>query len=253
MLKTGIKTVLLSYFLLAAATTFADTTLLFSNMLWHVREGTGGPGPNHWSKDNAWVDNNGWLHLKISKINNVWYCPEIYTDQRLGFGEYRFKVLGYLDQLDPNIILGLFHYTTPDVGPDGTNEIDIEFSRWGDPSFPIGGYTVWPAVVGEKSTNQVFDFKMKDPISTHGYVWSSKYVLFKSGFGELPSYPRQITSWRFKPTNYLKLIPQQALPLHLNLWLLGGKAPTNQKEVELIIKKVCYFPEVGTGNCNCEA
>ena len=49
----------------------------------------------------------------------------------LGFGRYQFQVIGRIDQLDPNVVLGLFKYPTPDVGPDGTNEIDIEFAQWG--------------------------------------------------------------------------------------------------------------------------
>lgn len=32
------------------------TTLQFSGYTWEVRSGEGGPGPNHWSAQNVWVD-----------------------------------------------------------------------------------------------------------------------------------------------------------------------------------------------------
>lgn len=233
----------------ASTFAYADKTFSFSNLLWHVRDGFGGPGPNNWSSNNAFVDANGFLHLKITRVNNKWYCPEIYTDKRLGFGKYYFYTIGVLNNLDQNIIFGLFHYTTPDIGPDGTNEIDIEFSRWGDPNFPPGGYTVWPAVTGFKPSNLTFNFTQSGTYTTHGYTWHNDNILFQSGHGHYPNYPLPIKSWRFAPANFTKLIPQHPMPMHINLWLLQGKPPVNGQELELVIKKFCYVPDIGTGNC----
>ncbi|NEU73400.1 hypothetical protein PI95_012690 [Hassallia byssoidea VB512170] len=45
-------------------------TINFSGYVWEVRSsGDGGPGPNHWSSDNVWVDQDGYLHLKITQQN----------------------------------------------------------------------------------------------------------------------------------------------------------------------------------------
>ena len=68
---------------------------------------------------------------------------EVLTKDRSGFGRYQFWVVGRVDRLDPNVVFGLFNYPTPDIGPDGTNEIDIEFAKWGKPEAPMGNYTVW--------------------------------------------------------------------------------------------------------------
>lgn len=225
------------------------TTLYFSNLLWHVKEGRGGPGPNNWSRNNVWVDASGRLHLKISKINGVWYCPEVYTDKRLGFGEYTFYTIGRIDTLDRNLVLGLFHYTTPDIGPDTTNEIDIEFARWGDPNHPIGNYTVWPAVTGIRPTTHVFNVSLDGTYTTHGYHWSSQSISFKSGYGHYPNFPYLIHAWRYAPSDYTRRIPQHAMPMHLNFWLLRGMPPINGQEAEIIISKFCYKPVVGVGNC----
>src|SRR5579859_4260149 len=65
----------------------------FSNYDWQVRSDTGGPGPNTWSDSNAWVDANGFLHLKITQSGGSWSCAEINTIQSLGFGTYQFDVV----------------------------------------------------------------------------------------------------------------------------------------------------------------
>jgi len=121
----------MALFLLAAASAKA-TTLRFSGYDWTVKAGNGlGPGPCNWSDSNAWVDSDGALHLKLTKVGGTWYCAEIESVQRFGFGEYQFWVEGAIDALDPNVVLGLFNYPPPAVGPDGTNEIDVELARWG--------------------------------------------------------------------------------------------------------------------------
>ena len=63
---------------------------------------------------------------------------------RLGFGTYQFKVIGRPDLFDDNVVLGLFNYTRPDVGPDATNEIDIEFAKWGGSQSQMGNWAVYP-------------------------------------------------------------------------------------------------------------
>jgi hypothetical protein len=118
--------------------------IVFSGHTFEVRDGGGGPGPNAWSNQNVWVDANGWLHLKISQQAGQWSCAEIWSDEALGFGAYQFKIAGHPEALDRNIVLGLFNYPTPDIGPDGTNEIDIEFATWGASQPQHGNWTVWP-------------------------------------------------------------------------------------------------------------
>ncbi len=222
------------------------STLWFSGYEWSVRFGSGGPGPNQWSQSNVWVDENGYLHLKISKVAGVWYCAELQTLERLGFGTYQFQVQGRIDTLDPNVVLGLFNYTVPGVGPDGTNEIDIEFSRWGDPDYSNGSYTVWPAQAGYQHKTYPFDFSLAGKLySTHRFQWSSKQIKFQSLYGRRNDNRNQFAGWVFSPQLYLKRIPQHSLPLHLNLWLMLGRAPMNGKGVEVIINSFKFTPGGG--------
>src|SRR5512137_2505779 len=62
-------------------------TLNFSGYTWVVRSsGKGGPGPNYWDPDNVSVDTNGYLHLRLTHQDGKWYCSEVCTEKRLGFG-----------------------------------------------------------------------------------------------------------------------------------------------------------------------
>src|ERR1035441_5438988 len=67
---------------------------------WAVRSGRGGPGPNAWDENNAWLDTSTNLHLKISQRDGRWACAEVTMRKRLGFGRYQFQVSGPLDHLD---------------------------------------------------------------------------------------------------------------------------------------------------------
>ena len=140
--------------LMAGGNSADAATIKFSGHDWQIRPSAtnGGPGPNRWEEKNVSVDASGHLHLKLTERDGKWYCAELYTRKALGFGLYEFQVVGRLDRLDPNVVFGLFNYPEPDVGRDGTNEIDIEFSRWGHPSADIGNYTVWPVRAALKQT-----------------------------------------------------------------------------------------------------
>jgi hypothetical protein len=98
-----------------------------------VKSGVLGPAPSVWDARNVWVNDIGYLHLKIAFRDGNWTAAQVNLDQRLGFGTYQVKLIGRPDLFDVNRVLGLFGYTQRDMGPDGTNEIDMEFSRWGNP------------------------------------------------------------------------------------------------------------------------
>ena len=76
---------------LAASGLAQAKTLNFSGYAWEVRNQIqSGPGPNDWDENNAWVDAQGRLHLKIAQRGGKWSSSEVYLPQRLGFGRYQF-------------------------------------------------------------------------------------------------------------------------------------------------------------------
>ena len=236
-------------FLLPLAPARADKTIEFGGIRWNVRdEKSSGPGPNHWNPANVWLDEKGWLHLKITppaRAGDLWQCAEIYTDEGYGFGRYQWQIVGRPDLFDPQVVMGLFNYTTPATGPNGTNEIDIEFSRWGNPQWPNGNYTIWPALPNNgdelsKSVAKTFDFELSGTNSTHTFDWSPLGVEFWSRDG-LDS-GKMHGHWRYVSPQPQQEIPQKPLPLHLNLWLAEGKAPHNGKSVEIVVRSFSFVP-----------
>lgn len=214
-------------------------TLKWSGYTWKVRgAGVGGPGPNEWDAAGVWVDAKGLLHLKIRNVGGKWRCAELYTAKALGMGTYEFQVVGAIDKFDPNIVLGLFDYPTPGIGPDGTNEIDIEFARWGNPAWPNGNWTVYPASVGPKSTSHTFEFSLHGTGTTHRFTRTATSVAYTALEDDKP-----FQSWTFAPPDPARQVPQAALPVHLNLWLFQGKAPVDGKEVEIVVTKFSYKPQ----------
>lgn len=218
-----------------------ERTIQFSGYEWTVRDsGMSGPGPNLWDGRNAWVDENGDLHLRITHDADGWHCAEVTLAQSLGFGRYQFEIVGPIDRLDPNVVLGLFNYPPEEVGPDGTNEIDIEFAHWGDPANPIGNYTVWPAQTELEPTGYSFLVALNGTYTTQRFTWASTSIRFQSLHGHRVDDKNEFASWDFQPADFAAHIPQQPLPVHINLWLFQGQPPIDSQEVELIIHSFTF-------------
>lgn len=216
-------------------------TLSFSNYTWYIKSGDASPGPNCWSANNAFVDSIGRLHLKITfnQGTQKWDCAEIWTTDSLGFGTYEWLIDGPIDKLDKNIVLGLFNYPASPKVPDATNEIDIEYAKWGLESKKAGNFTVWPATLLNGFTNQTFPFKisLSNTKTLQRFIWSSTSVVFQSFRGWEPNKDSVVSSQTFSPKNPTLFIPQTAEPVHLNLWLFRGLAPSDNSPVEIIIHK----------------
>jgi hypothetical protein len=118
--------------------------LRFSGFDWDVRSQPSdrGGAPNEYDPGNAWVDDSGRLHLRITKGAKGWRCSEVRLKDSLGYGTYSFTVSDTGD-LQPAAVLGFYTY---DQGAPGQNnrEMDIEVSRWGDPSNKRAQYAVQP-------------------------------------------------------------------------------------------------------------
>ena len=219
-------------------------TVHFSGYDWEVRPGAdGGPGPNHWAPENVRVDARGRLHLKITRQGSVWRCAEVTLRRSLGYGRYEFQTTGTLDTLDPNVVLGLFNYPLPGGGPDGTQEIDIEYSRWGRPASLPASETIYPAHLGPKSTTHEFAVPPGLTQSTHRFEWQPAALYFQcyAGHGSPAQPPYE--NWTFRPADR-KRLPSPPLPVHLNLWLVDGHPPINGQEVEIVVDKFSFAPIV---------
>jgi len=234
--KNIIGLVLLGATLLLAGSNSTQRTLHFAGVDWCVKDGgPWGPGPNYWSgsQQSVWLDAAGRLHLKIRKENGRWYCAEVYTQKYTCYGEHRFLVEGMIDKMDKNIVLGLFVYASD------TQEIDIEYSKWGDADKEdVGSFTVQPYTT---SGNQhTFISPLDSAQTTHFFDWQPGYVSFGSMHGHYYAAPNSqkeyIEQWLYSGSDNPSDGDQ--LQTHINFWLMNGWAPTDFSVMEVIINDV---------------
>jgi hypothetical protein len=199
-------------------------TLPFSGYKWIAKTSKSpvGPGPNYFSDsiENVWIDKQGQLHLKITKKNGKWYCAQANYEKSLGYGKYIFHLAG-INRLDKNVVVGL--YTYDDLPEYNHREIDIEFSKWGKSKNNNARFVVQP-----RSKHKFNTQLNKD--STHSFDWKSKKISFQSPY----------KSWIYKGKNIPK--PGNENP-RINLWLFKEKPPSDNKEIEIVIKKFEFIPK----------
>src|ERR1043165_5320768 len=216
--------------------------LSFSGYDWWVKTSAGpvGPGPNFFSDstNNVSVDGQGQLHLRITHRSNQWQCAEIVSARTFGYGNYRFELSSSANDLDRNVVLGLFTWSDDPAYAD--REIDIECSRWGiaadvnnaqyvvQPYYLSGHLTCYAVPAGQ--TN-----------STHLFTRESNRVSFQSlrgAFSVNPAPANVITNW-----TYTLAVPQTGDEnVRLNLWLYNTNGPASSNEVEVVVKSFRFVP-----------
>jgi hypothetical protein len=154
------------------------------------------------------------------------------SNEEFCFGQYQWYVIGRVDKLDKNVVLGLFPY----LGPSGQNEIDIEMTKWGNVYGKMGNFTVWPAKKVLPKTTKPFSVSLNGDYTTHGFNWQSTSVFFQMLHGHRIDNQYEIWNWYFKPLRYLDYIPQLPMQTHMNLRLFKDRPPSDGKEVEIIVK-----------------
>jgi hypothetical protein len=223
-------------------------TISWKGHTWQLTSG-GMAGVCDGDPQNVSIDANGYLHLRIVNNGGTWTASELFTTDRLGFGTYQWQVDGPIDTYDKNVVLGLFPYgPAAGIGADGTNEIDIEYSRWGQASGPNGDWTDYPAS-GTNIGEMDYTFSLGGgTLSTSRFVWSSSSIA-SAVLGDLQavgSTTGLIKSWTYAPSNPTTNIPQQALPLGMNLWCFDNP-PSDDKAVEIVIRDFVYVSPSGAG------
>ena len=229
---------------LFSCTLASAATVTWAGHTWTITTG-GMAGSNTGSAANVTKDASGYLHLKIANISNKWYCAELFTNDSIGFGTYQWQIDGPVDKLDKNVVLGLFPYgPIANIGADGTNEIDIEYARWGNAAWPNGNWTVYPNS-GKTIGETTFDFSLKSTYTTSSFVWSGTDIAYttQEGFKAIGDTGGLVKKWTYAPANPAVNIPQRAMPLGMNLWLCSGcgGAPSDGQGVDIIIRKFTYL------------
>ena len=104
----------------------------FSGYEWLVKEALDiptTPGPNLYSTDNVWVDEEG-LHMKVVKDEDQWVCSEVSLATSMGYGRYTYHTSGRIDLIaeEPCVVVGISTIDT--TFPPFFRQIDMELGRW---------------------------------------------------------------------------------------------------------------------------
>ncbi|SMB79096.1 hypothetical protein SAMN00790413_05757 [Deinococcus hopiensis KR-140] len=194
-----------------------QATVNWSGYTWTVRNSTGGlvgPGPNIFDPNNVCVDSStGTMRLSLSNPGGQWRSAELTTQQSLGVGTYTWNMIGDFTTIDPNVVLGLFPYSTvPPVGArsaDGFKEQDIEFARWGVPGRGPINYTVYPGTVMGQNTltgdKQSFHYEYAQSLSgtytTHRMTRTATSVMIEGFHGHTTALSNRFRCVKFSAVN----------------------------------------------------
>lgn len=209
--------------------------LHFSGYDWHIRSSTSERGgrPNKYSPDNAWVDPQGFLHLRISRQNGQWYSSEVNLNRSFGYGTYSFVVRN-ADKLDPAVVLGMF--TWDDHRDDQQHrEMAIELSTWGNPNSRSAQYVIQPYYIPAN----VYRFDPPHGLQHYTFRWEPGRVVFSA-------FAANSVTAKAKPANEHVFVSGIPIPgnesVHMNLYVFGRSHIPLKKDVEVIIEKFEYLP-----------
>jgi hypothetical protein len=218
--------------------------LSFSGYDWWVKNyGTPvGPGPNYFSDatNNVWTDTNGWLHLRITHRTNAWQCAELISARTFGPGNYRFELNSPVNNLDPNVTLGLFTWSDDPVFTN--REIDVECGRWQNAADTNNAqFVVQPYYLA----NQLVRYRVPPGLadSTHLFVWETNRISWQAQTGAYSAAATNLIA-AYVFTNAVNIPQSGDEAVHLNLWLINGytNSPTDNNEVEVIIQNFNFVP-----------
>jgi hypothetical protein len=221
------------------ASSRASARLTWMGHDWNVTNG-GMAGVARGRPSNVQVDANGFLHLLITRKGSAATAGELFSTDKMGFGTYQWEIQGAVDNMDPRAVLGLFPYgPEAGIGRDGENEIDVEFSKWGNKlcrGACNADFNVYPSTGNRRVGSTENDFRVTlngGNLVTARVTWSSTRITetVMAGLQPLGTTQNVLQTWTFAPLDYLVRIPQQPVPVGMNLWCYKKKTATSQSVV----------------------
>ena len=225
----------------------SGATIGFAGRTWDIKAAAHeqGPGPSFFSDSNesVWVDAQDRLHLKIRQIDreidgvieSVWHSAQVLLPDALGYGTYQFKISSNPEPFEDNVVFGLFVYQ------DDFNEIDIEFSRFNDPSKDVGQFVTQPGVKAGNKERFATGLTGSNPLSTHQFTWLPNSIEFQSYRGHSTDPSDLIHEWVYTGDD-IPLASEGATP-RINLWQFKGVAPSQPVEVTINDFQFTPLPE----------
>jgi len=198
----------------------------FSGYQWEVRQTPGDPGGtrNLYDAGNAWVDRDGFLHLRILKTRDGWTSAQVGLTRSLGYGLYRF-VLRDVSGLEPSVVLAISSWD----GSGPNRQMDIEISRWGESTGKNSQFVVQPYYVPAN----VVRFLSPAGRLTYSLDWSPGRAEFRTARGAETVASHVFTSGVPSPG---------AEAVLMSLYNFDDRRYRLQNGAEVIIEKFEYLP-----------
>ena len=224
-------------------------TLNWMGHRWNVTDG-GMAGVILAKPRNIFVDSNGYLHLRIGKKGRTYTGSEMFTQDNMGFGTFQWQIQGAdIYAMDPPVVLGLFPYgPANNIGKDGENELDIEFSNWNGNFYPTpinADFTDYPSTGHRRRHSQSaweddFYLPARPAATTARIEWSSDRVAFTLMRGLVPVGKTRHVIKRDVYKGNTVTIPQDAIPVGMNLWC-WQVPPTHTWDI--VVRKFEFVPK----------
>jgi hypothetical protein len=203
--------------------------LHFSGYDWEIRRqgSSRGGKPAPYDLSNAWVDSSGFLHLRTTLQPAGWFGAEVRLTHSLGQGLYRFTVRD-VSQMEPSVALSMF--TWDELSLDQHHrEVDIEISRWGDPSSKNAQFVLQPA---DEPAN-VVRFEAPPGPLTHSFRWEPGKISFKTVRG-----PATIAAHEF--TSGVPSVGDESV--NISIFVFGASPTPPRTGTEVIVEKFEFLP-----------
>jgi len=209
-------------------------TIHFSGYEWKLRTASSNRGgiAQLYDPANAWTDESGALHLRISKDSEKWHCAEINLTRNLGYGTYRFTVRDS-SFLEPAAVLSMFTWDETSA-EQNHREFGVEVGSWGDPATRNAHFIVQPYYVPAN----VASFNLPPGRVSFSVVWRPENLSFRAGRGDGNAKTKVITEHSF--TSGIPTPGNESL--HLNLYVFGTSRIPLKQPTEVVVEKFEYIP-----------
>ena len=226
---------------LAIATVPGDPTkkmqkhiVQFSGYDWIVRAAPSDRGGRcDYDPTNAWTDENGELHLRISGAPGAWKCAELSLTSSLGYGNYIF-VMRDASKLESAAVFSIFTWDGP-AEKENHREFDIEVSRWGEEVRENARYAIQPYYVA----GNVSRFVVPPGPFAHSIHWEGGHIEFKTVRGIDTSFHGPLIAEH----SFQSGVPSPGNErLRMSLYAFQRGPHPLQQPVEVVVEKFQYFP-----------
>jgi hypothetical protein len=209
-------------------------TLSFSGYEWRIRDAPSSRGGwNNYDASNAWTDSSGALHLRIVKVSGEWTCAEVTLTRSFGYGTYSFVVKD-TSNLEPAAVFSMFTWDYAGADPNH-REMDIEISRWGDPTSKKAQFVVKPLYV----PGNVFRFTVPSGVLTQSFRWEPGRVSYRTTRGSNTGSSAGLVAEHV----FTSGVPAHgAESVRINLYVFRGANSPLQNGAEVVVEKFEYLP-----------